>query len=227
MPRYARRRAPPRHQPAPRHALPQSRADATPPAFGHQRTPPPVDRCVPNLPPTLPIRTLFPARPLHTRTLLPARTLRSSPTHPPPSAHLLLALADVTAGDVVIDPMCGVGTLPVVGAAACAGAALCLGGDIEADCVAQARRLIQMSAHCAMRDSAVLCCVLITHSLRGVGASQRNRARRRGAALCRHELARAMPHRARIGHAVAHRAPALLDFGEFPRKSPRRAGGHV
>ena len=151
----------------------------------------------------------------------------SAPTHPPPPAHLLLALADVTAGDVVIDPMCGVGTLPVVGAAACAGAALCLGGDIEADCVAQARRLIQMSAHCAMRDSAVLCCVLITHSLRGVGASQRNRARRRGAALCRHELARAMPHRARIGHAVAHRAPALLDFGEFPRKSPRRAGGHV
>ena len=41
---------------------------------------------------------------------------------------------------------------------------------------AQARRLIQMPAHCAMRDAAGLCCVLITHSLRGVGASQRNRA---------------------------------------------------
>ncbi len=57
MPRYARRRAPPRPQPAPRPALPQSRADATPPTFRHQRTPPPVNRCVPTLPthaPSLP-----------------------------------------------------------------------------------------------------------------------------------------------------------------------------
>ena len=54
------------------------------------------------------------------------------------TAALMLTLAGVEAGDVVLDPMCGVGTIPAL-AAALLPVAFALGGDVEPDSVARAR----------------------------------------------------------------------------------------
>ena len=68
------------------------------------------------------------------RPLLPyldaGASLRSS------TAHMMLHLARVDLGDVILDPMCGVGTLPLVGAAA-TDCAFALAGDVDPHVVAQ------------------------------------------------------------------------------------------
>ena len=55
------------------------------------------------------------------------------------TAWLMLRLARVKPGDVVLDPMCGIGTLPLE-AAATTGAVLALGGDVDDELVWQASR---------------------------------------------------------------------------------------
>lgn len=67
--------------------------------------------------------------------LLPAA--RSSARLRPATAALMLRLARVRPGDTLLDPMCGIGTLPVL-AAAVAGCALALGGDVDDEGLAQA-----------------------------------------------------------------------------------------
>ena len=57
----------------------------------------------------------------------------------PSTAHLMLRLAGVAAGDVVLDPMCGIGTVPVV-AAATTQCAFALGGDVDPHSLEQAAR---------------------------------------------------------------------------------------
>ena len=71
-------------------------------------------------------------RPLMPYADTPAR-LRAS------TAWLMMQLADVQPGDVVLDPMCGIGTLPVI-AAATSPCAVALGGDIDDELLSQAAR---------------------------------------------------------------------------------------
>jgi SAM-dependent methyltransferase len=61
------------------------------------------------------------------------------------TAWLMLQLARLTPGAVVLDPMAGVGTVPLE-AANTASAVLALGGDLEPELVAQAARNAQVSA---------------------------------------------------------------------------------
>ena len=71
-------------------------------------------------------------RPLMPYAAIDAR-LRSS------TASLMLRLARVQPGDVVLDPMCGIGTVPLE-ASATTGAVLALGGDVDEELVWQASR---------------------------------------------------------------------------------------
>ena len=57
----------------------------------------------------------------------------------------MLQLARLAPGAVLLDPMAGVGTVPLE-AAATAGAVLALGGDLEPELVAQAARNAQAGA---------------------------------------------------------------------------------
>ena len=69
------------------------------------------------------------------------------------TAWLMLQLARLTPGAVVLDPMAGVGTVPLE-AANTASAVLALGGDLEPELVAQAARNAQVSvrSRCGQRD---------------------------------------------------------------------------
>jgi tRNA (guanine6-N2)-methyltransferase len=74
----------------------------------------------------------IPARPLHRR---PYKTASVPGTLHPPLAAAMLRLAEVGAGDVLLDPCCGAGTIPIEAAGA---AARVLGTDADPAAVAAA-----------------------------------------------------------------------------------------